>query len=115
MTIKQVTEHDSGFGFFFDRELTQEVQSMNHLLHVAGEGVRYKRVRMFFGCPDWRCSPLCGTRSDPNIIISSSTHPEENQNLGEYILSGTQHAKEMWFTLSKEEATEISITTVRWS
>lgn len=113
MTIKQIKEYDSGFGFFFDRELTKEVHSMNDIVRVAGEA-RIKRVRVFFGNPDDFASAIASI-SDSPIMISSSTHPEENQNLGQYLLSGTRHAKEMWFTLSKEEATEISITPVKWS
>lgn len=104
-------ERKDGFGLFLDAELTREVKSMNHLITCAGEA-RVKAVRLYFGSVDKHSS--IHSVNDIPIYISSNTHPEENVCLGYSFTGGVDKAVSMWFTLSKEEETEISITSVTW-
>lgn len=132
MTIKQVVEYfengghhtveyDSGYGFFYDKELTKPMDSMYELTTLTGEP-RVKKVRLWFGNPNKWSGPLESLDGGP-IVFSSSTHPEENVYLGNRIRSGAENAIGMWFSLDRKKAsqdnswkgdTEISITTVTW-
>lgn len=133
MTIKRVVEYqnefghhiteecDSGFGFFYDKELTRPVDGMYESVIMTGEP-RIKKIKLYFGNPNKWDGPLESIDDNP-IVISSSTNPEENVILGQRLRSGVENAVGMWFSLNriksiKGEAwkgdTEISITTVCW-
>lgn len=81
-------------------------------LFTGPEEGRIKKIRLYFGSRNIfaRITGVGGK----DIVIYSTTHPGENVNLGHHMEGGIHKAVEMWFTLSREENTQIGITPVCW-